>query len=490
MNESFSPNDILFTPDRKPNFFWSVHHYFAEYTRDCSEDTKDDYIKRYKRYIFPYVNPSLFAGDYDEEELQKLMERIRNRSGYSDVSIETGLNHLVFDPCEYWYRDAGNHSLDKLWGSSYDFHPEHEADPDEVLWRIPRSLTPQEELRALKILSKVEENPGEYMGLLLMFFTAVRNNEACAINFGSFHALENHPDVSCMEVVASTMLGSNRLKASGKTHNAPRLLPILPILKELLERRKEFVKSQLTFPCTDSKGHVFASVEELPVACRGDRCTTRCSSADLSNAGREFLRKEVRLREKEVSALSWYMQQVKGTNEDPDEKDVTTYLLRRNMATHLYTCEFSVTDSQYYMGHQMDSTELRRSDFMDNAYLYGLYRKLLQHPLCPSEADPVIHLDPDSASADIMDQVHAVITIPQRIRSPVLVRITTKDAADPLQITVSGSARPVKAVILPVDGLPSDINISKYNRSRYGSPAATGLSSCHVNEEKEKKNNG
>lgn len=49
----------------------------------------------------------------------------------------------------------------------------------------------------------------------------------------------------------------------------------------------------------------------------------------------------------------------KDTEYDLGEKDVTTYLLRRNMATHLYTLGFTVLESQYFMGHKMEGTALK-----------------------------------------------------------------------------------------------------------------------------------
>ena len=41
----------------------------------------------------------------------------------------------------------------------------------------------------------------------------------------------------------------------------------------------------------------------------------------------------------------------------------------------------SIVESQYLMGHKMENTDLKRSDFGDEEFLYSLWKKLQLHPL-------------------------------------------------------------------------------------------------------------
>ncbi len=70
-------------------------------------------------------------------------------------------------------------------------------------------------------------------------------------------------------------------------------------------------------------------------------------------------------------------------NEDNEffEEDPTTYFLRRNLATKLYIHGLSIDERQYYIGYEIDSKRILRSDFSDEDMLYSIYKKLLNDPL-------------------------------------------------------------------------------------------------------------
>lgn len=57
------------------------------------------------------------------------------------------------------------------------------------------------------------------------------------------------------------------------------------------------------------------------------------------------------------------------------------YFLRRNLATKLYIHDLTIDECQYYMGHEIDSRRVLRSDFSDEDMLYSIYKKLLNDPL-------------------------------------------------------------------------------------------------------------
>ena len=66
-------------------------------------------------------------------------------------------------------------------------------------------------------------------------------------------------------------------------------------------------------------------------------------------------------------------------NDDPNfyEEDPTTYFLRRNLTTRLYNHDLTIQERQYFMGYDIESFSLVRSDFSDEDVLYCIYQKLL-----------------------------------------------------------------------------------------------------------------
>ena len=406
------------TPEGKRNFIGITHRYFDEINKNNLPKTNDTYIQRYEENIFPYVDISTPAEDYDEETIEDLISRIRVRSGYSDQSINSSIRHLIYDPCMCFFQDPKNIGVDPntLWGSANDYRIKETEDRSAAFLKIRKSLSIEEEKVAAKYLLDPKTEIGENPGLTLMFLLGTRNNETCPLRFGDIREMTEFPGCYYVQIFETVRLGDNTLKASGKTANSPRRLPIMPVLLDYLRGRKEYICSQIRFPYTDSSGKTFSSVDELPIACRGNQFSVICRSKDLTLAGKRFLHDVLKLQEQEVSGIAAYMIETQNTWEDLQEKDVTTYLFRRNFATHLYNLGLSLTDSQYYMGHAMDNTPMRRADYANEEYLHYLYTLLLRHPLNHPKNDFSL-----STRADIDG-------------GPVRVRITNKEYNDQILI--------------------------------------------------------
>lgn len=466
---TFSLKFETLTPDGEMNFIGAAHKYFDQFTDGLLTETKDTYIQRYENYIFPYINPAKPVSEYSDEAIADILIVVKERSGYKEISIDTNLRHLIYDPCECYFKDPANMTEDNLWGSAYRFNADNandDADAKELT--IRKSFTVEEEKRAAAILNGPETDLGEYFGLAFMFYMGTRNNETCGVNYGDIKQMTEYPECEYVQIYETVKLKSNELKAGGKTYNAPRRLPLMPVLKDLLHKRMKYIESKITFPYQDENGNVYQSILDLPIACCGQNYTRRCKSDDLSKAGREFLHAGLRMHESEVSGLSYYIQQTAGTMDDLQEKDVTTYLLRRNMATHLYTCGFSMQDSQYYMGHCIDGTDLNRSDFSDEEYLHSLYIKLLRHPLNAIE-NLQEHLKRDAEnSTTILDTASVIYSIENKENGSSLVKITNHEIDDPIQLRVRGMMPEIIVCEEPAASkLEKEINISKQIRERY-----------------------
>lgn len=64
-----------------------------------------------------------------------------------------------------------------------------------------------------------------------------------------------------------------------------------------------------------------------------------------------------------------------------EEKEPTTYLFRRNCATHLYQLGFAPSEIQYWMGHEIEDPFTKRSFFADPDQIYALKERWSRHPV-------------------------------------------------------------------------------------------------------------
>ena len=298
-----------------------------------------------------------------------------------------------------------------------------------------------------------------------MFYTAVRNNEACGLNYGDIIEMSEHPGCYYLQVTKTTMINSNRLKAGGKTYNAPRRLPIVTELKSFLLNRMNYLSHFLHFPLTKN-GVKFKSVLDLPIVCRGDNYTQRCSAADLTKVGKYFLSQQVGISKNRMAGLEMCIYNDVGTDFDLGEKDITTYVLRRNMATHLYVLGLSEIECQYYMGHKIENTSLKRTDFNNERLLYEIWRKIQNHPLNKENAVqyPIVRIEDQNLA--ILDNLNNV-TIELKSGS-YLIKAINREVDDVLSANFEGYSNPVSVEEVTIPKSNNDtMNVNKLMRSMY-----------------------
>lgn len=383
MAEAFQAVYATKTPKGDLNLIGAAQQFFETNTSECNEDTKAAYIRDYNVHIFSRVDASLAVDEYDDTALYDLVDRIQTASRLSDTTVMTRMAHLVLDPIDAYFADIGRPEDNPTYGSSLRFElGDNGEDINTRLLRIRRSLTVAEELRvASQLLSNPCTDDGLLVGLAVMFLSASRNSEACGYNFGDLIELPHYPGEYVLRMYKSTVSSGNRLKAGGKTRNAPRLIVLPEVLSTFLLRRKAFVMSKVSFPFVGRDGTVIKTIEDMPIVCRSNQYGVRADNRDLSTAGRRLLRQCVGVSADDISGINYLIRRDAGTDEDLGERDATTYLLRRNMATHLYTLGLDMTQIQYYMGHNLEETSLTRADYADEDYLHEIARHLRHHPL-------------------------------------------------------------------------------------------------------------
>ena len=98
----------------------------------------------------------------------------------------------------------------------------------------------------------------------------------------------------------------------------------------------------------------------------------------LTAAGRAVLRK-IHVNEDVVSYIDRRLHQDAG-DMDLRVKDPTTYLLRRNLGTHLYLLGMNETEIQYIMGHSIEDPYIIRNHFGNEDLLYEIHQKMKNRP--------------------------------------------------------------------------------------------------------------
>ena len=148
---------------------------------------------------------------------------------------------------------------------------------------------------------------------------------------------------------------------------------------DFIEKRKSYIQSlidkrKLKLP-SDVK-----TVDQLPIVCKGNDFCVRASSRDLTNAGNNlFALLGIDSKARDFM-LSETLYKNKLSDNDIDQREITTYLFRRNAATHYYTLGFSSVECEYLMGHFLEDFS-SRSYHINNDLLYDMYRRVLRHPL-------------------------------------------------------------------------------------------------------------
>lgn len=374
--DSFDPGFHVVTPKGELNLIGVTEQYFDRINSRWTDETQDEYIRDYNTKIFPCVSQSQPADELDEDALEALIGRIRERYHLEESTVRSRIRHLVFDPYDEFVKENGSRIGKTMWGAAHHF--QHSEDVESALLVLKKSFTTVEQKR-IGVLLEDPRAAGETVGLAVMAYTSARGNEACGLNFRDIRPLLCWPEVYTLVIGTTTEHNSNALKLGGKTQNAPRILPMISALRVFLSKRMEYLAEAVRFPLTDSRGMVCESVEDLPIACKGHNYAERCRSNDLSVAGAAFLRDTLKLSENRVAGISTLLQT--STEEDVLEADPTTYLFRRNFATRMKLLGFTDAECQYYMGHQITDPRYRRSDFMDEDYLKAMWDKLSNFPV-------------------------------------------------------------------------------------------------------------
>lgn len=379
-------------------------------------ETTTRHIADYQRRLIPAMN-DLFGKEkplssYTEEDFELVLDQLNKRYHYDDSTLlhyrhllwvvyRAGFEHELFPDGIFWDDVEDPEDLDE---------ETKEIQRIEKMTRIKKSFDPEEELRLIQWILSLDPRTasGEDVGLLLMYATGWRNNEICGANYACVRELPGY-GLPVLDMLQSTELNSNKLKAGGKTGNAPRTIPLLKPVYDFLLQRKHFLEGLISTGELKLPAGI-KSVEQLPVVCVKDNYTQRTKTADLSIAGRKLFEK-IGISKSELVILHQILCSREFRDSLLDEKEPTTYLFRRHCATTLFHLGFSLSDIQYWMGHEIEDPSVSRSDF-DMSEIARLAVAYQEHPLnilwgefCHS---PKLIGDEAFAESDVVDTADRV----------------------------------------------------------------------------------
>ena len=382
--------------DGEPTFAGLLHKYFVEMdsrhrnigiSRKWNEKTTEQCRYDYERRILPalhsFCGRETPAHELTGELFELVLQKLADERNYSDGTVGH-YRHLIL--LAYQAGVVHDHFPDSLfWEDLFD--AETATDEEKEAWRVNtmtrlrKSFSPDEEQRIVRWFWSLhpETAAGEELGLMLMFTMGLRNNEACGANFSSVRRLDYYADTAVFDMLQSTRLNSSELKSGGKTSNAPRTLLMMEPIYDFIQQRKAYL-TQLIDNGELSLPENAESVDDLPLVCRRRSFTQRAGSNELAAAGKALF-SQIGIDKSELSALFQILCSSEVQRMQIEEKEPTTYLFRRNCATHLYQLGFAPSEIQYWMGHEIEDPFTKRSFFADPDQIYALKAKWSRHPV-------------------------------------------------------------------------------------------------------------
>lgn len=369
----------------KLTFYGIYEKYYDQLAEHWNDDTRKNYEPIYREKLAPRLNEKPLE-DYSACEIKNVIEDIKacgrqnvengSRKDYAQDTIDGYISNIrsVTKLAE----KLGICKIDILWGTDFELteYSDENSRTREFV-KLRKSLSIEEEMSVFKQVMTDTLQDGEDMGVALMFALGLRNSEACATDFSDIKPLEGHPECYCLWIYKTTEKNVNDVKASGKTKNADRIIPMTgKIARFFLERLEQLKRMQNEGVLSFDDDEKYACVSDLPIVCLGQNYKNRCSANHLTLAGKKVLKAA-----KLDSDVLGYIDAVLPTEAFIKEKDATAYLFRRNLATHLHILGLDEPEIQYIIGHDIEDITETRNFFTSEEKLYPIKLKMDNRPL-------------------------------------------------------------------------------------------------------------
>lgn len=330
--------------------------------------------------VLRYIPHMKTMESFRDEDFEKVLEYARQKNGekYSDITLLNFASSMARVYAEGVKRKLYKNKL-KMFDLYYVGEITSTEEYESRLSRIRKSFTPEEEIRILRTLLKDPAlMSGEEIGLLIMFLTAVRENEACGLDFGDFRDILDQT-AHAMWIYETSQINSSKRKAGGKTRNANRILPIFDFLFDFIQKRKQYLQTKI------DSGEIqlsdkFRTADDFPVVCIGNNYKKRCPSKYLTYAGRKLFQ-QLNMGGMNLRMINALIHESSFQEYDIGVKDPTTYLFRRNRGTSYYHTGMEPSLIQYCMGQKIESPDYSRNMLTGEKYLAEIKKRIDMLPI-------------------------------------------------------------------------------------------------------------
>ena len=343
--------------------------------------TIPDYINDYEKRLIPCLPANKRMADYTLEDYRDVISRLCK--AHPEYEEGTTLGHYKWLFKRVYNVGAANGMyVDALFLDINDTDAEEEkvARNEKKIKLIKKSFSAEQEMKLAEWFRNLDYKTakGEDIGLFIMFCNGLRGNEACGLNFADIHKQEDANSFPCIYITKTTEIESNKLKAGAKTSNGIRVVPTFDYLMNFIEKRRQYIIHLSKVGGIRLPEGI--EVWQLPIVCRGNDYLTRASSRDLTQAGNALFSELSISDQTRDATLVDTLYKTKLADNDISQREITTYLFRRNAATFYYMLGFAPDVCEYLLGHEIVDG-IRRSFYVNQDILYEIYQRLRKHPL-------------------------------------------------------------------------------------------------------------
>lgn len=376
--------------------FWGAYCTYKEECVNYGEVWGEGTQGQYESIILNHLVPNLPNHDktalcwYTWDELMGTIARIAERGKNDDSSnfkpFDEGTlgKHLHIMKTVVAVASENEGFLNVFEGKTRDYVAKKTDRIQRMkeLWLLPKSFSVDEEWRVAKYLLQHLDTCGEAIALWLMYSLGLRNEEACAVNFGHILELTEYPGNYYIAVPQSTHLHRNETRLEVKTYNAYRYVPIPSVAMKVLLALKD--RGILAIHNKDDS----MGIEKMPVAHHGKDLFKRCSADAVTRQAKKMF-EELGMRETLSKVGECLRQDIQFAEEEKDnvdefalvEKEPSAYLLRRNFATHMAILQLTEAQLSSVLGHVIEDPQVQRSDFTNDYELFAIKTKMDKRPI-------------------------------------------------------------------------------------------------------------
>ena len=434
------------------------------------------------RYLAEYYNHILYSmknvpiEDYTKNMMAEFLEKIRRESAnniYADEKVRhfewlikvvyiTALKNSVIK------KDALGLMLDRL--NLKDDEGNYEN--SDRIAVVKRSFGPYEVVLILNWYNsqkKLEQEAisGEDIGIILMLFAGLRNQEACGLDYkGIEKFLADREEFYCLVLTQVVKSGNDSPTNIMKTVNAFRTIPIMKDLSDFLIRRKEYLIEKIIRENNVDYETAKNMVEGLPVANTRNDFRERCSVDRLSERARELFKQLGigKMVEDAYEEMSLFNSEY---NDYFEEKEPTAYMLRRNFATYIYTLGFSDNESQNIMGHKIDEDYRLKSAYAsDPNLLHKLWKRIEAGPYSVYCSNTLHQIDETKISKVPFEQefIHDVLLRFSDLsdRSKIYLQIASDEPSDEIKVLFNNKVEGNYSIGCITEMKPNVVRLKKH----------------------------